>query len=171
MLDNPRIDQTRIHSFCESVALYPPAQLFGGNSSPSAKEKKAEQRIMSICEELYSLSSSPLHELRNAMREAVICESFHKNIKPEYVINVYGVLQAHLLHCHKIYAGMCKKDPILVEYFKNFSLDKEEINNFLFGFLKEKLEDSDLEPSEIAKMMTKSIVDTTNKIKGKDLTK
>lgn len=152
MKEQPSFVGSVIESFCKATCIYPPSHLFGGVSNPTAKDKKAEQRVSVACESLYAIDCGTLRDLRTAMQEVIVCESFCKNIKPEYFINKTAVLQAHLKYAVSKMTDVYKKDPLLKEYFTDMMVDltKDVQNNFIFRIVDEKI--TCMETKDIAKL-------------------
>ena len=118
----------RINKFCKEISLYPPSVLFGNTQNPTAQEKKTEQRIISICEDMYKLDLHFIRELRTAYAAAAMCELFIVNLKDEYLIKSCAQLAAHIKFIHTKLETMHKKDPILMNYFSKIKLQKDEFN-------------------------------------------
>ena len=119
----------KIRKFVLSTSLYPPVVIFGGIKNPTAQEKKAEQRVINICEDLYRIDNQTLTTLRISLQEINIYELFKKNLKDEYLIKTCATLSAHLYNTNLLFSAMCKKDPILQKYFSGFKLDKTDLDN------------------------------------------
>ena len=118
----------RINKFCKEISLYPPITLFGNTQNPTAQEKKAEQRVISICEDMYKLDSQFIRELRTAYDAAALCELFIVNLKDTYLIKSCAQLTAHIKFVHTKLEAMHKKDPILMDYFSKIKLQKDDFN-------------------------------------------
>lgn len=125
----------KIKMFVAIVSKYPPSELFGGIANPTTQQKKAEQRITTICEDLYKIDSQTLSQLRAAFNEFKILPLFFHNLKQEYFIDKAANLQYHLeVACSEL-DKMHNKDVILKEYYKDFKLTKDEIKNSIFSYL------------------------------------
>lgn len=135
---------TMYYFFCERTSKYPPAQIYAGVHTPTAKQKKEEQRVIAICEELYSLESPHLPALRAAWREVLICDSFINNVKEMYVVDKVAEFAAHLHHCCKLMDAMFKKEPVLVSYYGSWRLN-QEFRDWVFVMLCDKLPHIDKE--------------------------
>ena len=118
----------RINKFCKEISLYPPIALFNNTQNPTTQEKRVEQRIISICEDMYKLDSHFIRELRTAYDAAALCELFIVNLKDTYLIKSCAQLTAHMKFVHTKLETMHKKDPILMDYFSKIKLQKDEFN-------------------------------------------
>jgi hypothetical protein len=121
--------------FVATISKYPPSELFGGVANPTTQQKKSEQRITTICEDLYKIDSQTLSQLRTAYNGFSILPLFFDNLKPEYFIDKAANLQYHLEVACADLDKMHNKDVILKEYYKDFKLTKDEIKNSVFSYL------------------------------------
>ena len=152
-----------IKEFCNKTNIYPPVILFGGINNPTAQEKKAEQRIINICEDLYKIDNPTLRNLRSAYQEANLSELFQKNIKDPYMIEKCAILATHLKHTHKKLEMMHKKDPILSGYFSDWSLSKTDID-LVWKYVIDNLKETDI--MEASKLFKEICIKTDNELKG-----
>lgn len=152
-----------IIDFVKNVCAYPPSELFGGIQNPTAKEKKAEQRITNICEELYKIDCPVFNQLREALRDFMILVVFFEDLKPDYFVNKAATLQYHLESVSHSFDKMCNKDPILKEYYSNIKLSKEEIRITIFDYVCTNIKG--MSNKEVSDAMKSVLVDLKNKHK------
>ena len=119
---------SKFKDFCLKTQQYPPVVLFGHIQNPTTQEKKAEQRISVICEDLYRIDSQVLAGLRASFAGMSLCELFKDNLKDNYLIESSAKFLAHLKSAHKALEAMHKKDAILVKYFAEFKLEKSDFD-------------------------------------------
>lgn len=151
----------KINNFCCKTAIYPPVALFGAINNPTQQEKKAEQRIINVCEDLYKIDNQTLNNLRVCYQQAALCELFNKNLKDSYLIKSCATLAATLKFSHKALENMHKKDPILTKYFSDIKLEKEDFNltwNYVSLNLKEtSIEKAAIEFKEISSKVEQNL--------------
>ena len=152
-----------IKEFCNKTSVYPPVILFGGINNPTAQEKKAEQRIINICEDLYKIDNPTLRNLRSAYSEANLSKLFRKNIKDSYMIEKCATLSVLLKYTHKKLEAMHKKDPILSNYFSDWSLSKTDID-LVWKYVVDNLKETDI--MEASKLFKDVCIKTENDLKG-----
>lgn len=119
---------SKFKDFCLKTQQYPPVALFGHIQNPTTQEKKAEQRITIICEDIYKVDSQILAGLRASFAGMSLCELFKDNLKDNYLIESSAKFLANLKYAHKALEVMHKKDSILANYFAEFKLEKSDFD-------------------------------------------
>lgn len=153
----------QLENFYTKIALYPPVVLFGHIQNPSSQEKKAEQRIVNICEDLYRIDNQTLSIFRSVANEANMCALFQKNLKDEYLIKSCAKFVVYLKHVHKQLEAMHKRDPILVKYFSEFKLNKQDFD-LVWKYVVDNLKYTDIQTA--SKTFKEICLETENELKG-----
>lgn len=119
------VEMQTILNYCHRMGLYPPSEMFAGLVNPTPKQKKAEVRIMKICEELYRIDNSTLSNMRNAVREfeVVIMMGETYPVKSEVVIKTAATALAHICNVLTQVTALCKKDQELRQYFSSHNMN------------------------------------------------
>ena len=154
---------SKFKDFCLKTQQYPPVVLFGHIRNPTNQEKKAEQRIVNICEELYKIDSQVLAGLRASFAGVSLCELFKENLKDKYLIESSAKFLAYLKFAHKALETMHKKDPILVKYFYEFKLNKEDFD-LIWKYTSDNLKETTIE--DAAKEFKSACIQTEKELKG-----
>ena len=80
--------------------------------------------------------------MRSSWNEVLILDSFKKNIKEYYVINKLAIFAAYLDVVHNKYEKICKKEPILKEYYTKLITSSLENSNSDFCLEKKLISDN-----------------------------
>lgn len=129
-----------LNDWIKNVKTYPPSEIF---FQKYGKEAKAEQRIQTICEDLYRFcypegQTNILAELSAAYREfEVFLILGMDGIKPERVSDVSKkFLKCAQAACTALEA-MHKKDQLLNDYYKSWKVKYQDISTEVYNLTKE----------------------------------
>lgn len=119
------VEMQTILNYCHRIGLYPPSEMYAGLVNPTPKQKKAEVRIMKICEDLYRIDNSTLSNMRNAVREfeVVMMMSESYPVKPTVVIHTAATALAHICEVLTQATALAKKDQELSQYYSSHSIN------------------------------------------------
>lgn len=127
-----------IDDFVNNVMLYPPVELFNGIENPTPKQKKAEKRIMDICEGVYRIDFAPILNLRVAYREWDVIMRMGVNAQIKF--SAYDKAAKELIEAiNEIYPHLestFKKDQELNAYWKRWVVPRRQlcdtVNNCIY---------------------------------------
>ena len=131
-----------VDSFIKSCLAYPPIQIFG-EKEVTKKSKKAEERIVEICEELFRYNKKTpkdiryLSEMSAAYRDVQVAikMSLSYDIKEEYMAKVLAeFVSAITLAIHQM-NSVYKKDPVLWNYYQGFAVHQKVIRESVVKYI------------------------------------
>lgn len=131
-----------LNDFVSKSCLYPPIQIFG-EQEVTKKSKKAEERCVEICEELFRYNKKTpkdvryLAELVVAHRDLEVALKMSEdfNIKQEYLVKVLVAFMqsasAAITQMNLVY----KKDQALWTYYQGIQVSQKDIKDALIKYL------------------------------------
>lgn len=131
-----------VNNFVSNSCLYPPIQIFG-EKEVTKKSKKAEERCVEICEELFRYNKKTpkdvryLSELVAAYRDLEVALKMSEdfNVKEEYLVKVLVAFMqsaaAAITQMNLVY----KKDQALWTYYQGIQMSQKDIKDCLIKYL------------------------------------
>lgn len=131
-----------VNDFVNKSRLYPPIQIFG-EQEVTKKSKKAEERCVEICEELFRYNKKTpkdvryLAEMSSAYRdlEVALKMSENFNVKEEYLVKVLVAFMqsaaAAIAQMNMVY----KKEQALWTYYQGIQVSQKDIKDSLIKYL------------------------------------
>lgn len=117
----------KLSTWVEFTKVYPPSELF---FQADSKQAKAEKRVVSICEELYVFTNTTLADMRAAFTElSVAVKMGIEGMRQLYVEEICGKMAYHIDNAVNALDNMHKKDQILVQYYKQFSVKAKDMKD------------------------------------------
>lgn len=131
-----------VDNFVSKSTLYPPIQIFG-EQEVTKKSKKAEERCVEICEELFRYNKKTpkdiryLAELVVAHRDLEVALKMSEdfNVKEEYLVKV---LVAFIKSANAAITQMAlvyKKDQVLWSYYQDIQVSQKDIKDSLIRYV------------------------------------
>ena len=97
------------------------------------------------------------------LNETNMCALFQKNLKDEYLIKSCAKFVVHLKHVHKQLETMHKRDLILVKYFSEFKLNKQDFD-LVWKYVTDNIKYTDIQTA--SKTFKEICLETENELKG-----
>lgn len=129
-----------LKQWINNVKTYPPSEIF---FEKYGKEAKAEQRIQTICEDLYRFTypegqDNILADLGAAYRDL---EVLHRMGFDDIKSDLINEVSTKFLECAKAACtaleAMHKKDQLLNEYYKSWKVKYQDISTEIYNMTKE----------------------------------
>lgn len=131
-----------VNTFVNNCRLYPPIQIFG-EKEVTKKSKKAEERCVEICEELFRYNKKTpkdiryIAEMTSAYRdlEVALKMSEKYKVKEEYLVKVLVTFMqsasAVITQMNLVY----KKDQVLWTYYQGIQVPQKDIKDTLIRYV------------------------------------
>lgn len=130
---------TLIDSWMKNVKTYPPAEIF---FEKYGKDAKAEERIKTVCEEVYRFcfpesTKNPLGDLGASYRELEVAYKIgFEGMKPEYITKVKDAFLEDAKYAVKALDELFKKDQILQQYYSSWKIKYQDISTEVYNMTK-----------------------------------